>query len=291
MDRVRPRAIHDFFHAEGHTGPHLSAQHCGPLPTHSVHQARQRPLWHPQYSPAGHGHATSKATSGQLQGQIAIFPWALLALDGPEQPHLRATPPPMGPGGYLSSAGDASLALKDAAGLQPCSWPCPAGPHPCKQLLPQVGPSGGCWRPGLVLGLVRSSGQALDLCCSLVFVPVPFGSWLLDCGCVWGCQQTLLHPSKGRGGEARAVPCSQRSLNVCCGDIVLGLQEHSQGGSSWGATSVLPGEDLIQGRWDVRPRCLCSRWTSGRVFHLAGVLQVWWKVSDPGQAALHWALL
>ena len=45
----------------------------------------------------------------------------------------------MGPGGYLSSAEGASPSLKDAAGPQPCSWPCHAGPHPCKQLLPQVG--------------------------------------------------------------------------------------------------------------------------------------------------------
>lgn len=40
------------------------------------------------------GIATSKATSGQLQDQIAIFPRALLALDGPEHPHLGPTAHP-----------------------------------------------------------------------------------------------------------------------------------------------------------------------------------------------------
>lgn len=112
--------------------------------------------------------------------------------------------------------------------------------------------------------------------------------WLLDSGGIWGCQRTPaacsacsllalggcdgeplhwghpglplafllrplapLHPGKGRGGEAGAVPCSQRSLNVRCGDLVLVPQEHSLAGGSWGVTSALLGGRLDPGqvRW------------------------------------------
>lgn len=62
-----------------------------------------------------------------------------------------------------------------------------------------------------------------------------------------------LHPGKGRGGEAGAVPCSQRSLNARCGDLVLVPQEHSLAGSSWGVTSALLGGRLDPGQvgWPV----------------------------------------
>lgn len=99
-----------------------------------------------------------------------------------------------------------------------------------------------------------------------------------------------LHPGKGRGGEAGAVPCSQRSLNARCGDLVLVPQEHRLGAAG-GLHQRCWGGDLIQGRWDGRSWCPCSGRTSGRVFHLPGLLQVWWKVFDPAQAALGWALL
>lgn len=145
-----------------------------------------------QYSPAGHRHATSKATSGQLQGQITIFPWAQPALDGPEQSHLGPTPPPMGPGGYLSSAGGAHPSLKASAGPLLCFWPCSAG-------LLQAAPA-----PGGSLGWVlapRASpgfGMTFRVGCwicvaALSLSPSPLvpASLSLDSGCLWGCQQTL----------------------------------------------------------------------------------------------------
>lgn len=62
---------------------------------HHRHTMRTR-LSSNHYGTTSTAQLGSKATSGQPQDQITIFPWALLALDGPEQPHLGPTSPPMG---------------------------------------------------------------------------------------------------------------------------------------------------------------------------------------------------
>jgi len=89
----------------------------------------------------------------------------------------------------------------------------------------------------------------------------------------WGHPRLPHSPLRGHWPccpPARAVSCFQCLLDVCCCDLILVLQKHSSEGLHQGCWQ---GGDLIQGRWDVRPQCLCSRWTLGRVFHLGGLLQ------------------
>lgn len=61
----------------------------------SAHTTLSSDRWgHPSTAQLGIATQPSKATSGQLQGPTTIFPRAVPALDGPEQPQLGPTPHP-----------------------------------------------------------------------------------------------------------------------------------------------------------------------------------------------------